>query len=128
MENIKVLEQYAHDFIDNNITFTPEADVFKGSDGHYYKVLTSDEVDEEIIMYSEELADSILQEVIRLCNNHGLHDFTSLITIDKDALKEEVDSIDLESILGVREVLDDEYGWIDDDGILRYFIICRVDE
>lgn len=76
MENVKlkVLEQYSHDHLDG-ITFTPDKDVFKGSDGRYYKVLTSDEVDAETIKYSQ--------------------------------------------------VLDNEYGWIDDNG-LHYFTICRV--
>lgn len=126
MENVKlkVLEQYSHDYLDG-ITFTPDKDVFKGSDGRYYKVLTSDEVDAETIQYSQALADNVLQEVITLCNQHDLGHITQLLAIDKSVLDSEIDTVELDCILGVSEVLDNEYGWIDDDG-LHYFTICRV--
>lgn len=126
MENVKlqVLEQYAHDFLDG-ITFTPEQDVFKGSDGRYYRVFTADEVDAETIQYSNALEDNVLQEVITLCNQHDLGHITQLLTIDKDALDREVDGTELSCILGVSEVLEHDYGWVDDSG-LSYFTICRV--
>lgn len=126
MENVKlkVLEQYSHDYLDG-ITFTPDKDVFKGSDGRYYKVLTSDEVDAETIKYSQALADNVLQEVIILCNQHDLGHITQLLAIDQSALDLEIDTIKVDCILGVSEVLDNEYGRVDDNG-LNYFTICRV--
>ena len=126
MENVKlkVLEQYSHDYLDG-ITFTPDKDVFKGSDGRYYKVLTSDEVDTETIKYSQALADNVLQEVIILCNQHDLGHITQLLTIDQSALDLEMDTVKVDCILGVSEVLDNEYGWVDDNE-LYYFTICRV--
>lgn len=126
MENVKlkVLEQYSHDYLDG-ITFTSDKDVFKGSDGCYYKVLTSDEVDTETIQYSQALADNVLQEVITLCNQHGLGHITQLLAIDQSALDLEMDTVELDCILGVSKVLDNEYGWVDDNG-LHYFTICRV--
>lgn len=126
MENVKlkVLEQYSHDYLDG-ITFTPDKDVFKGSDGRYYKVLTSDEVDAETIQYSQALADNVLQEVIILCNQHDLGHITQLLAIDQSALDLKMDTIEVDCILGVSEVLDNEYGRVDDNG-LNYFTICRV--
>lgn len=121
---LKVLEQYSHDYLDG-ITFSPEKDVFKGSDGRYYKVLTSDEVDAETIKYSQALADNVLQEVITLCNQHDLGHITQLLAIDQSALDLEIDTIKVDCILGVSEVLDNEYGRVDDNG-LNYFTICRV--
>ena len=107
MENVKlkVLEQYSHDYLDG-ITFTPDKDVFKGSDGCYYKVLTSDEVDAETIQYSQALADNVLQEVITLCNQHDLGHITKLLAIDQSALDLEMDTVKVDCILGVSEVLD----------------------
>ena len=99
--------------------------MFKGSDGRYYKVLTSDEVDAETIQYSQALADNVLQEVITLCNQHDLGYITQLLAIDQSALDLEMDTVKLDCILGVSEVLDNEYGWVDDNG-LHYFTICRV--
>ena len=126
MENVKlkVLEQYSHDYLDG-ITFTPDKDVVKGSDGRYYKVLTSDEVDAETIQYSQALADNVLQEVITLCNQHDLGHITQLLAIDQSALDLEMDTVEVDCILGVSEVLDNEYEWVDDNG-LHYFTICRV--
>lgn len=121
---LKVLEQYSHDYL-NGITFTPDKDVFKGSDGRYYKVLTSDEVDAETIKYSQALADNVLQEVITLCNQHDLGHITQLLAIDQSALDLEMDTVEVDCILGVSEVLDNEYLWVDDNG-LNYFTICRV--
>lgn len=126
MENVKlkVLEQYSHDYLDE-ITFTPDKDAFKGSDGRYYKVLTSDEVDAETIQYSQALADNVLHEVITLCNQHDLGHITKLLAIDQSALDLEMDTVKVDCILGVSKVLDNEYGWVDDNG-LHYFTICRV--
>lgn len=126
MENAKLnaFKQYAHDYI-GDITVTQDRDLIKGSNGCYYKVLTADDVDAERIQYSESLADNILQEVITLCNTHGLENITSLLTIDKDTLNDDLDNTPLEDILGVQEVLDDEYNWQDDDGFHCY-TICRV--
>ena len=126
MENVKlkVLEQYSHDYLDG-ITFTPDKDVVKGSDGRYYKVLTSDEVDAETIQYSQALANNVLQEVITLCNQHDLGHITQLLAIDQSALDLEMDTVEVDCILGVSEVLNNEYGWVDDNG-LNYFTICRV--
>ena len=121
---LKVLEQYSHDYLDG-ITFTPDKDVFKGSGGCHYKVLTSDEVDAETIQYSQALADNILQEVITLCNQYDLGHITQLLAINQSALDLKMDTVELDCILGVSEVLDNEYGWIDDNG-LHYFTICRV--
>ena len=101
MENVKlkVLKQYSHDYLDG-ITFTPDKDVVKGSDGRYYKVLTSDG-----ITFTPD------KDVFKGSDGRYYKVLTS-------------DEVDAETIQS-SQVLDNEYGWVDDNG-LHYFTICRV--
>lgn len=122
-ENVKleVLDEYAKNYLDKNLVFVVDKDTFMGSDGNIYKVYSLQELDDELNDFSDSLSTNIYDEIILLCKKYGLEDYTEFITINKEMIDHEVDNIDLCDILGVHEVLEEEYSYDGDT-----YTICKI--
>jgi hypothetical protein len=121
-ENVKleVLEKYSKD-LDKNLVFVVDKDTFMGSDGYTYKVYSSQELDDELNDFSDCLSINIYNEILLLCKKYGLENYTKYITINKEMIDYEVDNMNLCDILGVHEVLEEEYSYDGDT-----YTICKI--
>lgn len=122
-ENVKleVLEEYAKNYLDKNLVFVVDKDTFMGSDGNIYKVYSSQELDDELNDFSDSLYTNIYDEILLLCKKYGLENYTKFITINKEMIDYEVDNINLCDILGVYEILEEEYSYNGDT-----YTICKI--
>lgn len=121
-ENVKleVLENYAKDNL-NNVTFTKDEDgVYIGSDGKRYIVYTNDEVATLYNEYEDLITNTIETDIRRLLLVNGYDIFTDYIEINKDAIAESVDQADMETVLGVKYVLEESAYYKGE-----YYTICK---
>ena len=103
---LKVLENYAKYYLDN-VTFTKDDDGrYIGSDDKRYLVYTDDEVDKLYTEYEDLIADTIETDIRRLLLVNGYDRLADYIEINKDAITESVDQADMETVLGVKCVLE----------------------
>ena len=109
MEDVKleVLKEYAKNYLDN-VTFTEDDDGrYIGSDSKRYIVYTDDEVGKLYTEYEDLIVDTIETDIRRLLLVNGYDRFADYIEINKDALTESVDQADMETVLGVKCVLEE---------------------
>ena len=118
---LEVLEEYAKNYLDKNLVFVVDKDTFMGSDGNIYKVYSSQELDDELNDFSDSLSTNIYNKILLLCKKYGLENYTKYITINKEMIDYEVDNINLCDILGVHEVLEEEYSYNGDT-----YTICKI--
>ena len=122
MEDVKleVLKNYAKDNL-SNVTFTKNEDgVYIGSDGKRYLVYTNDEVATLYAEYEDLIANTIETDIRRLLLVNGYDKLTDYIEVNKDAITESVDQADMETVLGVKWVLEESYYYEGD-----YYTICE---
>ena len=118
---LKVLEKYFKDNLNKDLVFITGKNFFIGSDKYIYKVYSSQELDDELNYYSDLLSTHIYNEALLLCKKYGLGDYIKYITINKEMIDHEVDSINLCDILGVYEVLENKYPYNGDT-----YTICKI--
>lgn len=118
---LEVLEEYAKNYLDKNLVFVVDKGTFMRSDGNTYKVYSSRELYDELNDFSDSLSTNIYDEILLLCKKYGLENYTKYITINKEIIDHEVDNINLCDILGVHEVLEEEYSY---DGDI--YTICKI--
>lgn len=116
---LKVLEEYAKYYLDN-VTFTEKDGVYIGSDDKKYIVYTEDEVAKLYAEYEDLIANTIETDIRRLLLVNGYDKLTDYIEVNKDAITESVDQADMETVLGVKWVLEESYYYEGD-----YYTICE---
>ena len=122
MEDVKleVLEEYAEDNL-SNVTFTKdEVGVYIGSDGKRYSVYTNDEVATLYNEYKDILADNIYRDTCNALTKLGYSGCIKYIKVDIDAIDSAMDRTDMETILGVKCVLE-KSKYYDEE----YYTICE---
>lgn len=115
---LKVLEEYAKYYLDN-VTFTEKDGVYIGSDDKKYIVYTSDEVAKLYAEYEDIITDTIETDIRRLLLVNGYDKLADYIEVNKDAITESVDQADMETVLGVKWVLEESHYYKGD-----YYTIC----
>ena len=116
---LKVLEEYAKYYL-YNITFTEKDGVYIGSDDNKYIVYTEDEVAKLYAEYKDLIVDTIETDIRRLLLVNGYDRLADYIEVNKNAITESVDQADMETVLGVKWVLEKSYYYEGD-----YYTICK---
>lgn len=116
---LKVLEEYAKYYLDN-VTFTEKDGVYIGSDDKRYIVYTDDEVSKLYTEYENLIVDTIETDIRRLLLVNGYDRLTDYIEVNKDAITESIDQVDMETVLGVKCVLEESEYY---EG--EYYTICE---
>ncbi len=117
---LKVLEEYAKNYLDN-VTFTEDEDgVYIGSDDKRYLVYTKEEVDGIYTSYEDDIAEVAEIDTVRLLRMNGYDKWTDYIEVNREAISDDIAQADMADILNVKYVLEKSKYY---EG--EYYTICE---
>lgn len=117
---LKVLEEYAKNYLDN-VTFTEDGDgVYIGSDDKRYIVYTEDEVAAIYSSYEDDTAEAAEIDTIRLLRMNGCDKWADYIEVNREAISDDIAQADMADILNVKCVLEESKYY---EG--EYYTICE---
>lgn len=117
---LKVLEEYAKNYLDN-VTFTEDGDgVYIGSDDKKYIVYTEEEIDVIYASYENDTAEAAEIDTIRLLRMNGCDKWADYIEVNREAISDDIARADMADILNVKCVLEESYYYEGD-----YYTICE---
>ena len=117
---LKVLEEYAKNYLDN-VTFTEEGDgVYIGSDDKRYIVYTEEEIDGIYTSYEDDTAEAAEIDTIRLLRMYGYDKWADYIEVNREAISDDIAQADMADILNVKCVLEESIYY---EG--EYYTICE---
>ena len=122
MEDIKlkVLKEYAKNYLDN-VTFTEDGDgVYMGSDDKRYIIYTEEEVDGIYTSYEDDTVENIEINILRLLRMSGYDKWANYIEVNREAVNDDISQADMADILNVKCVLEKSKYY---DG--EYYTICE---
>ena len=117
---LKVLEEYAKNYLDN-VTFTEDGDgVYIGSDDKRYIVYTEEEIDGIYTSYEDDTAEAAEIDTIRLLRMYGYDKWADYIEVNREAISDDIAQADMADILNVKCVLEESIYY---EG--EYYTICE---
>ena len=117
---LKVLEEYAKNYLDN-VTFTEDNDGrYIGSDGKRYIVYTEDEVAAIYTSYEDDIAEAAEVDIYRLLRMNGYDKLTDYIEVNREVISDDIAQADMADILNVKCVLEKSKYY---EG--EYYTICE---
>lgn len=117
---LKVLEEYAKNYLDN-VTFTEDGDgVYIGSDDKRYIVYTEEEIDGIYTSYEDDTAEAAEIDTIRLLRMNGCDKWADYIEVNREAISDDIAQADMADILNVKCVLEESIYY---EG--EYYTICE---
>jgi hypothetical protein len=117
---LKVLENYAKNYLDN-VTFTEDGDgVYIGSDDKRYIVYTEDEVAAIYSSYEDDIAEAAEIDTYHLLRMNGCDKWADYIEVNREAISDDTAQADMADILNVKCVLEESIYY---EG--EYYTICE---
>lgn len=117
---LKVLEEYAKNYLDN-VTFTEDGDgVYIGSDDKRYIVYTEEEIDGIYTSYEDDTAEAVETDTYRLLRMNGCNKWADYIEVNREAISYDIAQADMADILNVKRVLEESHYY---EG--EYYTICE---